>query len=214
MGRRNQPRICPWKSTGDRHYRISSFNSLTKMKLINDTNHCFNYIPFTIMIKTMRLLTMSLLVAVCSANYETSYLRNGQIRKPTWEDWEYLRDYWSQRIDDSTCPDEEDNKLKTHWDYNYDDFIAAGMNETEALSQDCELFHRERNPRSMGSRLVRHIFHDAAGGFDGFVNVSAYPSTCYFVLRMYRHQASSHVFHVLRSDHLCSTFCTNKPTQK
>ena len=44
-------------------------------------------------------------------------------------------------------------------------------NETLALSQDCELFHRERNPRSMGSRLVRHIFHDAAGGFDGFVNV-------------------------------------------
>ena len=40
------------------------------------------------------------------------------------------------------------------------------------LQQDCELYHRERNPRSMGSRLVRHAFHDAAGGFDGVVNVS------------------------------------------
>ena len=125
---------------------------------------------------TMRYIAIISLVAVASAtfdatHYETSYLNGGQLREPTWDDWEYLRDYWSQRIDDSTCPDKLSDDLKTHWDYNYDDFIAAGMSETDALSQDCELFHRERNPRSMGSRLVRHIFHDAAGGFDGFVNV-------------------------------------------
>ena len=129
--------------------------------------------------KNTRLIIISVLATVASANfdpthYETSYLAssNGQQRKPTWEDWEYLRDYWSARIDDSTCPDAGSDDLKTHWDYNYQDFIDAGMSEEDALDQDCELFHRERNPRSMGSRLVRHVFHDAAGGFDGFVNVS------------------------------------------
>ena len=127
--------------------------------------------------KNIRLLIISLLSTVATAtfdptHYETSYLGGTQTRQPTWEDWEYLRDYWSTRIDGSTCPDAGSKDLKTHWDYNYQDFINAGMTEAEALNQDCELFHRERNPRSMGSRLVRHVFHDAAGGFDGFVNVS------------------------------------------
>lgn len=124
---------------------------------------------------TIRFLALSLLTTVVSANYESQYNGVGIAnlpRLPTWEDWEYLRDYWSDRIDDSTCPDAGSEELKTHWDYNYDDHIAAGMTESEALQQDCELYHRERNPRSMGSRLVRHAFHDAAGGFDGFVNVS------------------------------------------
>ena len=125
----------------------------------------------------MRLLTISLLGTLVSAtfdqsHYETSYLNGGQLRTPTWDDWEFLRDYWSERINNSTCPDIGSEDLKTHWDYNYADYINAGMSETDALSQDCELFHREPNPRSMGSRLVRHVFHDAAGGFDGFVNVS------------------------------------------
>lgn len=123
-----------------------------------------------------------------SENYEKSYLmgatsmtknansnlrsRRTSIRHPTWEDWEFIKFHWFERINESTCPDEGDEALKTHWDYNYDNFIAAGMNETEALQQDCELFHRFRNPRQMGSRLVRHVFHDSTGGFDGFVNVS------------------------------------------
>ena len=128
------------------------------------------------MIVSIRLLSLSLLAVATSAtfnssNYETAYLNGKQLRTPTWEDWEFLLSYWGGRINDSTCPDKLSEDLKTHWDYNYQDYIDAGMSETDALSQDCELFHRERNPRSMGSRLVRHVFHDAAGGFDGFVNV-------------------------------------------
>ena len=101
--------------------------------------------------------------------YEESYIE--QARTPEWSDWLFLRDYWFARIEESTCPEIGSEALKTHWDYDYDQFIADGMTEEQALSQDCNLFQRERNPRSMGPRLVRHMFHDAAGGFDGFVNV-------------------------------------------
>lgn len=105
------------------------------------------------------------------SGYETSYLSGSQTREPTWDDWLFIKSYWFDRIDDSTCPPEGSADLKTHWDYNYQDFINAGMSEQEALSQDCTLFARERNPRQMGSSLVRNAFHDSVGGMDGFVNV-------------------------------------------
>jgi hypothetical protein len=122
----------------------------------------------------MRIVIFSLLATAKLAHgaYEETYLEGSQApRSPDWNDWAYLKDYWFDRINKSTCPEEGDEDLTTHWDYNYQDFIASGMNMTEALNQDCTLFLRERNPRALGSRLVRHVFHDSTGGFDGFVNV-------------------------------------------
>ena len=91
---------------------------------------------------------------------------------PIWEDWIEVKEHFFNRILNSKCPDVGSEELKTHWDYDYERYINEdGMSELEALSQDCTLFHRFRNPNQLGSRLIRHVFHDAAGGFNGFVNV-------------------------------------------
>ena len=104
--------------------------------------------------------------------YELDYLNGVQEREPTWEDWEYLSAFWADRIRKSTCPEEGSEELKTHWDYNYIDFLNdPNIAEEDVLKQDCTLFTRDRNPMALGSRLVRHLFHDCSGGFDGFLNV-------------------------------------------
>ena len=61
-------------------------------------------------------------------------------------------------IDDSTCPGRNDLDAPNHWDWDGDD--------------DCVYFPRIRNPRPLGSRLIRHAFHDAAGLNDGHVNLA------------------------------------------
>jgi hypothetical protein len=123
----------------------------------------------------MRIVLFSLLGTAMLAHgdgaYKKTYREGSQTRPPAWNDWEYLKDYWFDRIHQSTCPEKGDEALQTHWDYNYNDFITSDMNETEALNQDCTLFLREGNPpQALGSRLVRHVFHDSIGGLDDFVN--------------------------------------------
>jgi hypothetical protein len=61
-------------------------------------------------------------------------------------------------IEDSTCPSTTDELREDHWDYRID-------------QEDCAWFPRERNPKPLGSRLLRHAFHDAAGIMDGHVDL-------------------------------------------
>ena len=87
------------------------------------------------------------------------------LREPTWGDWIRVHDAIIHWIDMTSCPANGDPAFLTHWD-NPDDHKALGS----PMSDDCQLFLRERNPDQFGSRLVRHAFHDAVGGFDGWVN--------------------------------------------
>ena len=85
--------------------------------------------------------------------------------EPTWGDWIKVHDAVIHWIDMTSCPATDDPAFLTHWD-NPDDHKLLGS----PMSDDCQIFLRERNPDQFGSRLVRHAFHDAVGGFDGWVN--------------------------------------------
>lgn len=87
------------------------------------------------------------------------------LRDPTWGDWIKVHDAIIHWIDMTSCPANGDPAFLAHWD-NPDDHKLLGS----PMSDDCQLFLRERNPDQFGSRLVRHAFHDAVGGFDGWVN--------------------------------------------
>lgn len=119
---------------------------------------------------------------------------------PQFSDWIQVNLMVARKIDESSCPDMGTLELATHLDYGLCPLYANGTNTAEELGvlmgcgsagggcanvegcqvrdggglpeADCDRFKRERNPHQMGSRLVRHAFHDAVGGFDGFIDIT------------------------------------------
>ena len=85
-------------------------------------------------------------------------------RDPTYSDWLEVEVLIQQAINASTC--DEDHPA---WDPNL---------KKEHNNQLCECtptgtsFPTKRNPKPLGSRLLRLAFHDAAGRMDAYVNMS------------------------------------------
>jgi hypothetical protein len=72
-------------------------------------------------------------------------------------DYDELEEIVSTWAELTTCPTTND-PLNPHWDW--DD--ATG---------DCTLWPRDRSPRPLLTRLVRHAFHDSVGEMDGHLNL-------------------------------------------
>ena len=81
-------------------------------------------------------------------------LRSYTNRDPTYQDYLDVEALVWQEIEDSTCS-------RGSWDW------------VDSLN-DCRLFPLIRNPKPLGSRLLRLAFHDAAGFMDGFVDMSLF----------------------------------------
>lgn len=77
----------------------------------------------------------------------------GFARLPTYDDFEDVKAIVIDYIHKSDCRDEN----STFWN---------------ATISDCDYMPMERNPSGLGSRLVRHAFHDATGFSDGFVDLN------------------------------------------
>ena len=74
------------------------------------------------------------------------------IRDPTYQDYKDVEKLVWQEIEDSTCQ-------PGSWDWRDED-------------KDCKWFPKIRNPKPLGSRLLRLAFHDAAGFMDAHVDMS------------------------------------------
>ena len=83
-------------------------------------------------------------------------------RDPVEADWFHVRFLIDQEIHRSTCV-----KEIGHWDYP----PTYGNALNTRGEDDCEYFPTPRNPKPLGSRLVRMAFHDAMGRSDGFVDI-------------------------------------------
>lgn len=97
-----------------------------------------------------------------SYTYETDFYdgKTGD-ELPTWSDWIWVKAQVESWIDND-CPSTNAELINSnYWDYNN---LTGG-------DADCVRFEQARNPFPIGSRLIRHAFHESAGGFDGFLDV-------------------------------------------
>ena len=76
-----------------------------------------------------------------------------QTRTPTVDDWNFVLDLIEAEIHQSTCVKDE-----SHWDY-------------DPEIDDCKKFPIIRNPKPLGSRLIRLAFHDAMGQSDAYLEL-------------------------------------------
>jgi len=106
-------------------------------------------------------MRVSLIVVLAAAAVQTATAIDRRL--PVSEDWWNVYFLIEKEINDSTC-----RKEVGHWDYP----PTYGEELNSHGKDDCEWFPEERNPRPLGSRLIRMAFHDAMGWSDGFVDLS------------------------------------------